>query len=107
MFPLTSREKPLFQIIGIIVLFALVFGSFVMTGGNSAVILGALPSELMTIGGAGVASVLIANSLGVLKGMGGGMGKVFKGPTWKSSDYRDLLSMLFLITKTMKSKGVI
>ena len=97
----------MFQIVGIVVLFALVFGSFIMTGGNIAVILGALPSEMMTIGGAGIASVLIANSLGVLKGLGGGMGKVFKGPSWKASDYRDLLSLLFLLTKTMKSKGVI
>ncbi len=35
------------------------------------------------------------------------MGKVFKGPSWKPADYRDLLSLLFLLTKTMKSKGVI
>ena len=37
----------------------------------------------------------------------GGFGKIFKGPKWKPSDYRDLLSLLFLLTKTMKSKGVI
>ncbi|MDB5470857.1 MAG: motA, partial [Caulobacter sp.] len=36
-----------------------------------------------------------------------GMGSVFKGPKWKAGDYRDLLSLLFLLTKTMKSKGVI
>jgi len=35
------------------------------------------------------------------------MSKIFGGPKWKSSDYRDLLSLLFLLTKTMKSKGVI
>ena len=97
----------MFQIIGIVLLFGLVFGSFIMTGGNIAVILGALPSEMMTIGGAGVAAVLISNSVPVLKGIGGGMGKVFKGAKWKPSDYRDLLSLLFLLTKTMKSKGVI
>jgi chemotaxis protein MotA len=45
--------------------------------------------------------------MSVIKGTGGGMGKVFKGPKWKSSDYRDLLSLLYLLTKTMKSKGVI
>jgi chemotaxis protein MotA len=43
----------------------------------------------------------------VIKGTGGGMSKVFAGPKWKPSDYRDLLSLLFLLTKTMKSKGVI
>ena len=97
----------MFQIIGIVLLFGLVFGSFIMTGGNIAVILGALPSEMMTIGGAGTAAVLISNSVPVLKRIAGGFGKVFKGPSWKASDYRDLLSLLFLLTKTMKSKGVI
>ena len=97
----------MFQIIGIVLLFALVFGSFLISGGNLAVILHALPHEMMAIGGAGVASFLIANSLPVIKGTGAGFGKVFSGPRWKANDYRDLLSLLFLLTKTMKSKGVI
>ncbi|HEX4712381.1 flagellar motor stator protein MotA [Phenylobacterium sp.] len=97
----------MFQIIGIVLLFGLVFGGFVISGGNIAVILGALPTELMTIGGAATAAVLISNSIPVIKDIGGGIGKVFKGPSWKPADYRDLLSLLFLLTKTMKSKGVI
>jgi len=97
----------MFQIVGIVLLFGFVFGSFVMSGGNIAVVLGALPTELMTIGGAGTAAVLISNSMTVIKAIGSGMGKVFKGAKWKADDYRDLLSLLFLLTKTMKSKGVI
>jgi chemotaxis protein MotA len=97
----------MFQIIGIVVLFAMVFGSFIMSGGNMAVVLEAAPHELMTIGGAGVAAFLISNSMDVIKGAGAGFGKVFGGPKWKAGDYRDLLSLLFLLTKTMKSKGVI
>lgn len=97
----------MFQIIGIVLLFGLVFGSFIMSGGSLAPIIHAAPHELMAIGGAGVASFLIANSMTVVKGAGAGMGKVFAGPKWKASDYRDLLSLLFLLTKTMKSKGVI
>jgi chemotaxis protein MotA len=71
------------------------------------VILHSLPHEMMCIGGAAVASFLIGNSMTVIKATGGGMGKAFKGPSWKAGDYRDLLSLLFLLTKTMKSKGVI
>jgi chemotaxis protein MotA len=97
----------LFQIIGIVLLFALVFGSFIISGGNMGVILEALPHEMMAIGGAGTAAFLISNSMTVIKATGGGMAKVFAGPKWKASDYRDLLSLLFLLTKTMKSKGVI
>jgi chemotaxis protein MotA len=97
----------MFQIIGIVLLFGLVFGSFLISGGNIGVILEALPHEMMAIGGAAVAAYLISNSMGVIKASGGGVGKVFAGPKWKSGDYRDLLSLLFLLTKTMKSKGVI
>jgi chemotaxis protein MotA len=97
----------MFQIIGIVLLFGLVFGSFIISGGNIGVILGALPHELLCIGGAAVASFLIGNSMTVIKGTGGGVGKAFKGPKWNATDYRDLLSLLFLLTKTMKSKGVI
>ncbi|HEX5377203.1 MAG TPA: flagellar motor stator protein MotA [Phenylobacterium sp.] len=97
----------MFQIIGLVLLFGLVFGSYLMSGGNLGVILHAAPHEMMAIGGAGMASFLISNSMTVIKGAGGGMAKVFAGPKWKASDYRDLLSLLFLLTKTMKSKGVI
>jgi chemotaxis protein MotA len=97
----------MFQIIGIVLLFGLVFGSYIMSGGNMGVILHAAPHEMMAIGGAGVASFLISNSMTVVKGSGAGLAKVFSGPKWKATDYRDLLSLLFLLTKTMKSKGVI
>src|ERR1039457_4032000 len=97
----------MFQIIGIVVLFLMVFGSFMISGGNIGVVLEALPHELMTIGGAGTAAFLISNSMTTIKATGGGLKKVFKGPKWKSQDYRDLLSLLFLLTKTMKSKGII
>ena len=97
----------MFQIIGIVLLFGLVFGSYIISGGKMDVITHALPHEMMAIGGAGVAAFLISNSLTVIKGALGGLGKAFAGPKWKASDYRDLLSLLFLLTKTMKSKGVI
>jgi chemotaxis protein MotA len=97
----------MFQIVGIVLLFVLVFGSYLISGGNLNVILHALPHEMMAIGGAGAASFLVANNMTVIKGTASGLGKVFGGPKWKASDYRDLLALLFLLTKTMKSKGVI
>jgi chemotaxis protein MotA len=97
----------MFQIIGIVLLFGCVFGSYLMTGGNMGVIMEAIPGEMLTIGGAAVASFLISNSMTTIKATAGGFGKIFGGPKWKASDYKDLLSLLFLLTKTMKSKGVI
>jgi chemotaxis protein MotA len=97
----------MFQIIGLVVLFGAVFGSFIISGGKMGVVLEAAPHELMAILGAGIAAFLISNSMTTIKATAGGFGKVFKGPKWKAGDYRDLLSLLFLLTKTMKSKGVI
>ena len=97
----------MFQIIGIVTLFAMVFGSFLMSGGKLDVLIEAAPHELMCILGAAVAAFLISNSMTTIKATGGGFGKALAGPKWKAGDYRDLLSLLFLLTKTMKSKGVI
>ncbi|MGQ2991277.1 MAG: flagellar motor stator protein MotA [Brevundimonas sp.] len=97
----------MFQIIGIILLFGLVFGSFAMAGGKFDVIIHAAPHELMAILGAGIAAFLIANSMPVIKASLGGLGKCFAGPKWKKQDYKDILALLFQLTKTMKSKGVI
>jgi chemotaxis protein MotA len=62
---------------------------------------------MVTIGGAAVAALLIGNSVGDVKKTVGGITAAFKGPKWKQSDYRDLLCLLFLLTKTMKMKGMI
>ncbi|MBW8302433.1 MAG: flagellar motor stator protein MotA [Brevundimonas sp.] len=97
----------MFQIIGIVLLFAMVFGSYILAGGKMAVILHSLPYELMAILGAAVAAFLIGNSVTTIKATMGGFAKAFAGPKWKKQDYKDLLSLLFQLTKTMKSKGVI
>ena len=97
----------MFQIIGIVLLFGLVFGSFLISGGNMAVILHSLPHEMMCIAGAGIAAFMISNKVSTMKATVGGFGRIFGGPKFKSQDYRDLLTLLYLLTKTMKSKGVI
>ena len=95
------------QIGGIVLLFVMVFGSFMISGGHFNVILEAAPHELMTILGAAVAALVVGNSMGAVKQTVGGFGKMMGGPKWKSQDYRDLLCLLFLLTKTMKMKGMI
>ena len=97
----------MFQIIGIVLLFICVFGLYIVTGGKMDVVIAAAPHEMGTIMGAAIAALLIGSSLDVIKGVGGGLAKIFAGPKWKAADYKDLLSLLFLLTKTMKAKGVI
>jgi chemotaxis protein MotA len=95
------------QIGGLVVLFACVFGGFLLSGGSLESVIEAAPHELLTILGAALAALLIGGSLYSLKKMGGDFGKILSGPKWKPNDYRDLLCLLFLLTKTMKTKGLI
>jgi len=97
----------MFQIIGIVVVFAMVFGGFLIAGGQLDVILEAAPHEMIIIFGAAIGAFLIGNSFKTVMAAGGGMMKIVTGPKWKAKDYKDLLSLLFVLTKTMKTKGVV
>jgi chemotaxis protein MotA len=97
----------MFQIIGIVVVFAMVFGGFLLAGGHLDTILAAMPFEMMMIGGAAVGAFLIGNSFKTVMAAGAGIGKLMAGPKWKAKDYTDLLALLFILTKTMKTKGVV
>src|ERR1700753_3439321 len=95
------------QIGGIILLFVCVFVPYIMSGGSLGVVIEAAPHELATIFGAAICAMLIAGSIYNVKKIFGSLGKVVSGPQWKPKDYTDLLCLLFLLTKTMKSKGLI
>jgi chemotaxis protein MotA len=97
----------MFVLIGIAIVFGMVFGGFVLAGGHFDVIIVALPFELMMIGGAAVGALVISQDPSALKGVGGGFAKALSGPKWKKQDYQDLLTLLFLLTKLMKTKGVV
>lgn len=92
---------------GIVCVFVMVFGGYLWAGGKMDVILHSLPYELTMIMGAAVGSFLISSSGVGLKATLGSFGKLIAGPKWKAKDYTDLLCLLFLITKQIKSKGMI
>ncbi|WP_026986435.1 flagellar motor stator protein MotA [Fodinicurvata fenggangensis] len=92
---------------GLVMVVFMVFGGYLLAGGNMEIVLKALPLELMIIGGAAVGALLIANAGSIVKQTLGGVSRVFKGPRWKQDDYRDLLCLLYALTKVMKTKGVV
>ena len=94
-------------IAAIVIVFAMVFGSFVMSGGKLGIILEAAPHELMCIFGAAVGSFMLANKGNVIKATLKDIKKAFAGPKWKSQDYKDLLALLFSILKLVRTKGMI
>ncbi|WBX82359.1 flagellar motor stator protein MotA [Sphingosinicella microcystinivorans] len=91
--------------IGLIVLFAMVFGGFAITGGNLEPVFHAIPHEMLIIGGAAAGSLLLGNSFVVLKQVGGGVGKIFKGATYNRKDYLDAIFLASKLMKTMKVEG--
>ncbi len=95
----------MFAIIGIIVLIAMVFGGFALTGGNLSPVLHALPHEMLIIGGAGVGSLLIGNSARELKALLAGLAKVFKGPRYGKQDYLDCILLLGKLMKLLRTEG--
>ena len=97
----------MFIIIGLIVVFVCVFGSFILAGGKLDIILHAAPHELMAVGGGALGAFIVGNSTSVLKKAGKGVKRAFKGEKWKKDDYRDLLCLLYLLVKTVRAKGLV
>ncbi|MFD2739569.1 flagellar motor stator protein MotA [Sulfitobacter aestuarii] len=92
-------------LLGLVVVLGMVFGGYTLSGGYFDVILHALPYEGMMISGAAIGAFVIANSGATLKATGGAIKRAFSGPRWKSTDHRDLLSLLFELTRLYRTQG--
>jgi chemotaxis protein MotA len=93
-------------IIGIITVFAMVFGGYLAAGGKMGIIFKALPFEMTMIGGAAIGAFLISNDMSAVKHTLKDMGRVFKGPKWSQNDYRDLLCLLFELIRLARQNPV-
>jgi len=68
-------------------------------------IIEAAPGEMGTILGAGIAAMVIGNSLDVLKGVGGGIGKCLSGPAYHKQDFMDTIFVVVKLFKVFKAEG--
>lgn len=96
----------MFGVIGIVVILVMVFGGFLIHGGNLAPIIAAAPFEMIMIGGAAVGAFLISNDFSAVKQTLKDLKKVFKGVNWKPGDYRDLLCLLFELIRIARANPV-
>ena len=94
-------------ILGLVMVFGLVFGGFMLSGGKLDIVLHALPFEGMMIAGAAVGAFVIANSLAIVKSAVGGIIKVMKGSKWKGKDYEELLSLMYELSRIYKQSGIL
>ncbi len=92
-------------IAGFAFLMVMVFGGYLLAGGKFGIILGALPFEMMMIGGAAMGAFLMANSVHGLKHTAGGFGKVLKGARYHKADYVEMLSLMFWFVRLAQTKG--
>jgi len=93
-------------LVGILMIFVMVFGGYLAAGGKIGIILHSLPFELMIIGGAAIGAFLISNDSTTIRHTLRDIGKVFKGPRWKPEDYRDLLCLLFTLIRLARQNPV-
>jgi chemotaxis protein MotA len=91
----------MFSIIGIVVVFGCVVAGYLMEHGNLKVLL--QPAELVTILGAAIGTVLIANPLHILIKIGKGLGAAFGGTQFTKQRYMDSLKIMYeLFTRARK-----
>lgn len=93
-------------ILGIIVTLIMVFGGFLLAGGNMAVIAHSAPLEMMIIGGAAIGSFLVGNDMAGVKHTVSDIVAVFKGPKWKKTDYNDLLCLMHELVRISRESPV-
>ncbi|MCU9849474.1 flagellar motor stator protein MotA [Defluviimonas sp. WL0024] len=93
-------------IVGIVIIFVMVFGGYIAAGGKLGIILKSLPFEMIMIGGAAVGAFVLANDGAAIKHTVKDVKKVFKGAHWKPEDYRDLLCLLFELIRLSRQNPV-
>jgi chemotaxis protein MotA len=93
-------------IVGIVIIFVMVFGGYLLAGGKMGIIIAALPFEMIMIGGAALGAFVIANDMSAIRQTLRDVGKVFRGPGWKHEDYRDLLCLLFELIRIARASPV-
>ncbi len=94
----------MFAIIGIVVVFGCVVGGYLMEHGNLRVLI--QPAELVTIGGAALGTILIANPLHILKQIGAGIGGVFGGSKYTKEAYIASLKMMYDLLNKARKDGL-
>lgn len=92
-------------IVGVVVVFACVFGGYLGVGGHMEVLW--QPFEFVIILGAAIGAFIIANGGPVLKAVPSMFGTLFKGPKYSKKAYLELLGLQFSMYKLVQQKGIL
>ncbi|MEE8332806.1 MAG: flagellar motor stator protein MotA [Alphaproteobacteria bacterium] len=95
----------MFLIIGSVVVCASVLGGYAAMGGKLGVLW--QPFEAVIIVGAAIGALIIGNPKKVIIGTIKSIGHAMKGSRYGKDDYIELLSMMYQLFRTAKSKGML
>src|SRR5579863_2043960 len=90
-------------LLGISLVFAAVFGGYLLEKGNPWVLL--QPAELLIIGGAAIGIILVANPPAVIRKMLRGLREAFHSPKYTRAGYLVHLRMLFEVFSFARRSG--
>jgi chemotaxis protein MotA len=92
-------------LIGIIVVFAAVFGGYLLERGNPYVLM--QPAELLIVGGAAAGIILVANPPAVIRKMRHGVAAIFAAPRYTRESFLRHLLMLFEVFVYSQRAGIV
>lgn len=97
------------KIIGMLMVIVCTFGGFIVAGGKVKIITGviipALPGEGIIIMGCAICAFVIANTPHTIKATLSYLKKMLKPEAHSKDDYKELLSILFVLFKMARTKG--
>jgi chemotaxis protein MotA len=93
-------------IIGYIVAFGCIFGTYVLHGGNVSVIIKALPFEMITIGGGAIGAFIVCNQPKVLKATAKAIPGVMKSSRYTKARFMELMALLYEILQKARKEGL-
>ncbi len=103
---ISKREEKMLVIVGYLVALGCIFGGYVIHGGNMGVIISALPTELMVIGGGALGAFVVNNQPKVLKATFGSIPTALKGSKYTKTRYMELMALLFDILQKARKEGL-
>ncbi len=96
----------MFVIVGWLLAMVCIFGVYIFHGGNIAVVLHALPFEMITIFGSAIGAFLANNQMKVIKATLRGLGQCFKGSKFSKARYLELMALMFDILQKARKEGL-
>ena len=93
-------------IVGYAVSMGCIFGMYILHGGNIAVILKALPFELVTIFGGALGAFAVANQPKVLRATLKLLPQALKGSKYTKARYMELMALLYDILQKARKEGL-